>query len=77
MSYLALPASLEYLCYGSTAIKMFYVFSAQFTSKSDVYRRQIQTYKHGPRTERVKTFFSYGGDWFHKCQEKYENKCRG
>ena len=39
MSYLALPASFEYLCYGSTAFQSIFTLSVS---------------KVGPRTEKVK-----------------------
>ena len=48
MSYLALSASFEYLCYGSTAIRNSLLFQCGdrlYTSESDVSRRQILTYK--------------------------------
>ena len=41
--------SFEYICHGSTAI-----VNNLILSKSDVHRRQISTYKYGPRPERVK-----------------------
>ena len=46
MSYLALSASFEYLCYGSTAIRNILILlvlgsSVRVSSESDVYRRQI------------------------------------
>ena len=53
MSQLALSVSLEYLCYGSTAIKNMQILSARGSSESDVYRLQILTHKDGPRAERV------------------------
>ena len=60
MSKLAFSASLEYLFYGST-YKYFNSFQngdRLYTSESDVYRRQIQMYKDGPRTEGIKCIFS-------------------
>ena len=36
-----------------------YVFIRLYTSETDVYRRQILTYKDGPRTEGVKQFYEY------------------
>ena len=48
---LALSASFEYLCYGSTAIIIFLILSVRGT---DVIRRQILTSKGGRRAERVK-----------------------
>ena len=57
MAQLALSESFKYICYGSAAIRNMLIFSARdrlYTSGSDVYRRQILTYKDGPRTERVK-----------------------
>ena len=57
MSQLAVSASFEYLCYGSTAIKNILILSVRnrlYTSESHVYKRQILTYKDGPRAERVK-----------------------
>ena len=71
MSWLALSASLKYLCYGSTAIRKILLFQREdrlYTSQSDVYRRQILTYKDGLRAERVNddwilaiNHISYGG----------------
>ena len=46
----------EYICYRSTVIGNILIFLVRgrlYTSESDVYRRQILTYKDGPRTERV------------------------
>ena len=52
MSKLALSASFEYLCYGSTAIiKSFSSFSVDTAFMSDFRRRQ---YEDGPRAVRVK-----------------------
>ena len=55
MSQLALSASFEYLCYGSTAIIDILIlkYLIFYTSESDVYRRQILMYKYGSRIERV------------------------
>ena len=42
---------------GLRPLEIFYYFQCRdrlYTSESDVYRRQILTYKDGPRTERVK-----------------------
>ena len=49
------------LCsYGSTVItpirNIFILPDRLYTSESDVYRRQILTYKDAPRAERVKAF---------------------
>ena len=57
MSYLALSGLFEYSCYVSTAIIHILILSARgrlYTSEHDVYRRQIMTYKDGPRAERGK-----------------------
>ena len=57
---LALSASFKYLCYGSTAIVNILFLSGWgrlYTSESNVYRRQILTYKGGPLAERVKILF--------------------
>ena len=59
MAYLALSDSFEYLCGGSTAIINICILSVRgqlYTSESDVCRRQILTYKDGPRTERVNIY---------------------
>ena len=51
MSYSALSASFEYLCYGSTAISNILLFQCGdrlYTSESDVCRRQILTSNVGP-----------------------------
>ena len=56
MFQLAPSASFEYLCYMSTtSIKkiLFQCGDRLYTSESDVYRRQILTYKDGTRTERA------------------------
>ena len=56
MSQLALFASSLHLCYGSTAIINILLFQCGdrlYTSELDVCRRQILTFKVGPRTERV------------------------
>ena len=53
---LALFDSFEYLIYGATVIINIVLFQCGdrlCTSESDVYRRQILTYKVGPRAERV------------------------
>ena len=59
MSLLVLPCSFEYLyAMALWPLEVFYFFQCVdclFTSESDVYRRQILTYKDGPRAERVKT----------------------
>ena len=39
-------------------LKLFQCGDCLYTSESDVYRRQIMTYKDGPRTERVKAPFA-------------------
>ena len=58
MSLLALSDSFENLCYRSTVIINILILLARgdrlYTSESDVYRRQILTYKDGLSTERVK-----------------------
>ena len=56
MSWLALTASFEYLCYGSTTIIIVTLTVQESTldSESDVYRRQILTSKVDPPTVRVK-----------------------
>ena len=56
MSQAALSASFEYLYYVSSSIvNMFsHCWDRLETSESDVYRRQIPTYKVGNRDERVK-----------------------
>ena len=62
MSYLALSASFEYLCYGFTAIINISVLSARGlnTSQSDVYRCHILRYKDSLHTERVnKSLFKH------------------
>ena len=41
-------------------VELFYFFQSGdrlYTSKSDVYRRQILTYKEGPRAERVNVLY--------------------
>ena len=60
MSLLALSASFKYLCFESTAIINILIIlmwggggGRQYTSESDVHRRQILTYKDGPRDGRV------------------------
>ena len=55
MSQLALSGSFEYLCYGSTSIRIFFSLGIIFiqqnlTSTDDVYRRTILTHKDNPRT---------------------------
>ena len=52
MSKSGLSDSFEYL----RPLELFQFFQCGdclYTSESDVYRRQIMTYKDGPRTERV------------------------
>ena len=59
MSQLALFDSFEYICHLSTTIMNIYFFQCGdrlYTSESDVYRRQILTYKDGPRTEGVNCY---------------------
>ena len=58
MSWLSLSDSIEYLCYGSTAIlNLFFQCVARlYTSEYDVYRYKTLTYKDSPRSERVKTY---------------------
>ena len=56
MSYLALSASFEHLCYGSTAfinIVILTVWGPPLYVRICVYRWQILTYKGCPRAERV------------------------
>ena len=56
MSQLALSASFQYQCSGSTAIKIVQLFQCGdrlYGSESDVYRRQILMHKDGPRAESV------------------------
>ena len=53
MSYLALPASFEYLCYGSTTIRNI-CYSSSVGMDFDIYIRQILTSKVDPRAERIK-----------------------
>ena len=56
MSYLALPASFDYLRYGSTAITNILLFQCGDrlqASESDVCRRQILTPEVDPRAERL------------------------
>ena len=53
MTYLALSASFEYLCYESTAIINICFHLGPSLS---VFIRQNLTYKDGPRTERVNAF---------------------
>ena len=51
--------SFEYLCHGSTTIITIQIISVRdrlYTSESDVHRRQILTYKDGPRAERLKPY---------------------
>ena len=48
MSYSALSASFEYLCYGSTTIINILI---NYSGRID-FRCQILTYKDGPRAER-------------------------
>ena len=60
MSWLALSASYEYLCYGSTSlwsmtIIIILILPVRGASLYVRSRRQILTYKDGPRDERVKT----------------------
>ena len=56
MSWLALSDSFKYLCYESTAIRNILLSQCRgrlYTSESDVYRRQILTYKDGPRAVKI------------------------
>ena len=55
MSYLALSASFEYLCYGSTAIINILILTAR--GSTFVCRRQILTTKVDPRAVRVNSKF--------------------
>ena len=60
MSAPAPSDSFEFLCYGSTGIINILIFSARghhYTSESDVYIRQILTYKDGPRAERAHYYY--------------------
>ena len=53
---MALTGLFEYSCYVSTTIIHILILSVRgrlYTSEPDVYRRQIMTYKDGPRAERV------------------------
>ena len=44
-------------------------------SESDVYRRQIVTYKDGPRTERVNsTFYTFALYFAHMCYKNVITK---
>ena len=60
MPYIALSASFEYLCYGSIygIINILGIFLSargrHYKSESNVYRRQILSYKDGSRAERAK-----------------------
>ena len=60
MSQSALSILFEYISYGATAIINILIFIVRgagdrlYTSESDVYRRQILTYKDDPRADRVK-----------------------
>ena len=61
MSQLALSDLFEYLSYGYKTNGHILILSVWgpvrfHTSESDVYRRQILTYKDGPRAERIKIF---------------------
>ena len=53
MSLLALSASFEYLCYGSTTIINSFTFTVPRSLESDVCRRQILTSKVDARAVRV------------------------
>ena len=59
MSSVALSDTFEYLCYGPWAvgniliISVRDVFIQQNLISTDVYIRQILTYKDGPRAERI------------------------
>ena len=60
MSKLALSSLFEDLCYALTAIINILILSLRdrlSTLESGVYRRQILTYKDGPRAERVSPFY--------------------
>ena len=57
MYLLAFPLHLNIYVMGLRPLKMLKFFQCGdrlYTSRSDVYRRQILTYKDGPRIERVK-----------------------
>ena len=61
MSKLALSASFEYLCYGSTAIikrVTLLVRGSTLTSECDVFRRHNPTSKVDPRTVKVKNIYN-------------------
>ena len=63
MCYLALSGSFEYLCYGSMAIINILLFQWEdrlYMSESDVYRRQLMTYKDVPRAGRDKQTLGQG-----------------
>ena len=55
MSCLVLTGSFEYLCYGCTAVTNILILSVMGPSLYAGIRRQILTYKDGPRAERVKS----------------------
>ena len=57
MFKLTLSDLFEYLCYRSKTTMRILILPVRdrlYTSESEVYRRQILTYKDGPRAERVK-----------------------
>ena len=56
MSYLALSASFEYLCYGSITITICLIVDQLKTSEPDVYRRQILASKVDPPAVRINIF---------------------
>ena len=49
-----------------------YICDYLYTSKSDICRRQILTYKYGPRTERSKIFLA-AVDQYHKYASESES----
>ena len=58
MSWLSFSTKFEYLCYGSTTITIILFISVRgrqtvFIHQNLTYRRQILTYKDGPRAKRV------------------------
>ena len=55
MSWFALSASFEYLCYDILKILYFFQCGGRlYTSESDMNRRQILMYKDDPRAKKIK-----------------------
>ena len=65
MSQLALSASFEYLCYGTTAI--IHIFTLTVRGLTLNFRRQILTSKVDPRAIRVKVLAA----WFDSYNNRY------